>query len=97
MPQAAGRHGWQNLTLRAEPRSSPEPPKHGGITAKHSRTVTGERQLCPFDPQFGLTAVGSQMLNCKAKNPAGGAGAEVRQEGKLRCAQQLPVEVFQPT
>lgn len=38
MPQAAGRHGWQNLTLRAEPRSSPEPPKHGGITAKHSRT-----------------------------------------------------------
>lgn len=97
MPQAAGRHGWHqhmNLTPHAEPRSSPEPPRRGGIAAKRSRMVTGERQLCPFDPQFGLTAAGSQILNRKAQNPAGGAGAETRQEGKLSCAQQLPVEVF---
>ena len=74
-----------NLTA-AETWSSLDLLRHCGFPARGMGMVKGKCQLCLSDPLFGLATVLFQMLNRKGQSPAGGAGVETRQEGKLHCA-----------
>lgn len=80
--------------IAAETWSSLDLLRHRGFPAKRMGMARGKCQLCPSGHLLGLAAVLFQMLNRKGQSPAGGAGVETRQKGKLHCAQQYLLRLF---